>query len=56
MENFLIPQALAQALLDYLAARPYREVHHFIDAMVRLQPADVQADGRQDNTESEAAA
>lgn len=37
--NYIIPQALAQAILDYLAAHPYREVAVMVGALQQLQPA-----------------
>lgn len=36
--NYVIPQQLAQAILDYLAAHPYREVAPLVAAMQQLQP------------------
>lgn len=46
---FVIPQDLAQAILDYLASRPYREVHELIVRLQRLErlapPASVEPDG-----------
>lgn len=40
MDNaaLLIPVTLAQAVLDYLASRPYREVAPLIEAMKQMQP------------------
>lgn len=37
--DFLIPQPLAQAILDYLANHPYREVAPFVQALQQLKPA-----------------
>jgi hypothetical protein len=37
-DTYLIPRALAQATLDYLAARPYREVFALIQAFESLEP------------------
>lgn len=34
-----VPVPLAQALLDYLATRPYGEVYQLIAALQSLQPA-----------------
>lgn len=36
--DYLIPQPLAQAVLDYLAAHPYREVAPLVQAMQQLKP------------------
>lgn len=38
-EQFLIDAQLAQAILDYLAQRPYREVHQLIALLQRLEVA-----------------
>lgn len=38
--DYVIPQALAQAILDYLAAHPYREVHPFVQALQKLRPVE----------------
>lgn len=35
----IIPTELAQAVVDYLSGRPYREVANLIAGMVRLEPA-----------------
>jgi hypothetical protein len=37
--QFLIPVSLAQAIADYLAGRPYREVAGFIAGLSQLQSA-----------------
>jgi hypothetical protein len=37
MKMFLIRADLAQALADYLALRPYREVAQLIDGLQRLE-------------------
>lgn len=37
--NFIIPQPLAQAILDYLVQRPYAEVHQFVAAIQQMQAA-----------------
>lgn len=36
--NFIIPKELAQAILDYLAQHPYREVAAMVQAMQQLNP------------------
>ena len=35
-ENFIIAQGVAQAVVDYLVARPFREVHSLVMAMQQL--------------------
>jgi hypothetical protein len=37
--QLLIPQALAQGIVDYLKARPYAEVHELIGGLLRLPQA-----------------
>lgn len=37
--NYLIDQAIAQRILDYLTKQPYAEVFQFIPVLVQLQPA-----------------
>lgn len=37
-EAFIIPRVLAQATLDYLAMRPYREVFALVKAFEELEP------------------
>jgi hypothetical protein len=37
-EAFAIPHLLAQATLDYLASRPYREVYQLVQAFEALEP------------------
>ena len=37
-EAFVIPRALAQATLDYLATQPYREVFALVRAFEALEP------------------
>lgn len=36
--NYEISEALAQALINYLETRPYREVAPFIDHLLKLEP------------------
>lgn len=43
-QNLLIPQALAQAIVNYLAQQPYADVVNLVSAMTRLQPAPTVAD------------
>ena len=38
-DAYIIPRALAQATLDYLAAHPYREVFALVRAFEALEPA-----------------
>ena len=38
--HLLIPTDLAQALADYLASQPFREVAGFMGALQQLKPAD----------------
>lgn len=47
-DAYLIPRALAQATLEYLAAQPYREVFALIRGFESLEPApdDATRDGR----------
>ena len=44
-EAFVIPRELAQATLDYLAMRPYREVFPLIRAFEELEPLPSPRDG-----------
>lgn len=37
--NFLVPQALAQAILDYLVQRPYAEVHQLVASFQQIPRA-----------------
>jgi hypothetical protein len=37
---YVIPRALAQATLDYLAAQPYREVFALVQAFEALEPVE----------------
>jgi len=37
MEGFIIKKDLAQAILDYLATKPYREVFVLIDGLQKLE-------------------
>lgn len=37
-ETLSIPKDLAQAVVNYLATRPYQEVHQFMPALLSLQP------------------
>jgi hypothetical protein len=37
-EAYIIPRALAQATLDYLAAQPYRQVFALVQAFEALEP------------------
>lgn len=39
MKTYVIPQPVAQALIDYLKTRPYVEVHELIGALLQLQDA-----------------
>jgi hypothetical protein len=39
MKKFLIPEDIAQAIANYLSARPWREVDHLVQALVGLQEA-----------------
>lgn len=38
--DLLIPQETLQALITYLAAKPYQEVYQIIPALQNLRPAD----------------
>lgn len=38
--NFLISQKQAQEIVDYLKQRPFQEVYHLINNLVRLQVAE----------------
>lgn len=38
-QNLIIPTTLAEAIVQYLAQRPYIEVHKLIAALQQLQPA-----------------
>ena len=40
MKNYIIPQELLGAILQYLSSKPYAEVAQAIDALQKLQPAD----------------
>ena len=42
-DAYVIPTALAQATLDYLASRPYREVYALVQAFEVLEPVKPQA-------------
>lgn len=35
--NFVITHSLAQAILDYLAERPYKEVVHLISGLTQIK-------------------
>jgi hypothetical protein len=37
-ESYVIPRALAQATLEYLASQPYREVFALVQAFELLEP------------------
>lgn len=39
-ETFIAPKGLLQALADYLATRPFREVAHFMEALSYVKPVD----------------
>jgi hypothetical protein len=39
-EDLLIPAGLAQAIADYLATKPFREVANFMAALSQLKPAE----------------
>lgn len=46
-DAYVIPRALAQATLDYLAAQPYREVYALVRGFEALEPApDAPGDSR----------
>lgn len=38
-DQLLIPAALAQAIADYLATKPFQEVAGFMSALAQLKPA-----------------
>ena len=40
-ENFVIPAGLLQAVIDYLAARPYKEVAGALPQLLNLKPQPV---------------
>ena len=42
MKQFVIREDLAQALLDYLAGRPYQEVYRLIGALHQIAPLDME--------------
>jgi hypothetical protein len=44
-EAFVIPAALAQATLNYLAAQPYREVFTLIQGFESLEPLSLPGEG-----------
>jgi hypothetical protein len=37
-KQYVIPESLAQAVLEYLSTRPYREVAHLVGGLLSLQP------------------
>ena len=39
MQHFLLPSDLGQAILDYLAKRPYAEVYAMVQGLQQMQPA-----------------
>ncbi len=39
MKQFLIPEALAQALLNYMAEQPYKQVFQLVIALQTLKEA-----------------
>lgn len=41
--HVLVPVPIAQAVLDYLATRPYGEVYQLIATLQSLQPAPAEA-------------
>ncbi len=45
-ENFIIPARLVLGLLNYLAQRPYIEVHLFIPQLQNLEKYDMDSDER----------
>ena len=47
-EAYVIPRALAQAALDYLAAQPYREVFALVRGFESLEPLDPERPARRD--------
>lgn len=44
-KHFLIPADLAQAIADYLATKPFREVAGLMSALQQIKPAE-QADDK----------
>lgn len=36
--DYKAPQPLVQAVLDYLSVRPYREVVHLVEELLKLEP------------------
>jgi len=38
MKTFIIEESLAQEILNYLASRPYIEVHEIIQKLRAIQP------------------
>jgi hypothetical protein len=43
-EAYVIPRDLAQATVDYLASRPYREVFGLVHGFEALEPLEKRAD------------
>lgn len=39
MSDLILPADLGQAMIDYLATRPYREVYQLVAALQQLTPA-----------------
>lgn len=37
-ESYVIPGAFAQAILNYLAERPFREVFQLVNGLTQLEP------------------
>ena len=44
MNDLIIPQELAQQLVNYLKTRPYEEVFQLIGQLLQLQPAEREED------------
>ncbi len=47
--NYVIPEDLLLALLGYLEARPYKEVHQAIYALMSLKKIDLPCEGDSGN-------
>lgn len=39
MKQYLLPENIGQAVMNYLAQRPYAEVFHFVSALQALKEA-----------------
>lgn len=44
MNNYLVSQELLQTILNYLATRPYNEVHALVPQIQVLKPVVVETD------------